>query len=163
MMTLVPERARSQMPTRIRAKRRSRDSLEVRLALADRIASLPGIETLEARPSAVPHRVDVWLRPPSASIRRQPEAVRLCSISRDGVIVHGLSDRDRHRIISRGWGRLRRNGVAVFLPRDKEELEVCWNILERAYHSLRDASAVAPQPKRALLGGLPRFSRTTLQ
>lgn len=163
MVTPASERVRRQLPTRLRAKKNARDSLTVRLALADRIAALPGIETLEERPGAVPSRVDVYLRPPSASIRRRPEPVKLCTISRNGIAVCGLSDRDRYWVLSRGWGRLCQNGVNVFLPRDIEELEVCWTILEQAYRSVYESSVTVAPPRIAWSDRLPKFSRTTLQ
>jgi hypothetical protein len=163
MVTLPSEREGKPLPTRVRAKRDARNGLAIRLALADRIAALPGIEAVDANPGAVPHSVDVWLRPQSASIRRQPDPVRLCTISQDGVVVYGLGDGDRYRILSRGWGRLRHHSVCVFLPRDDEELEVCWEIVERAYRSMQDASEVVVRPKLAPHRELPRFSRTTLQ
>jgi hypothetical protein len=135
----------------------------MRLALADRIAALPGIETVEAQPGAMPHRVEVYLRPTSASIRSFPDRLRLCTISRDELVVYGLGDGDKYRVLSRGWGRLRHHGVRLFLPRDSEELNVCWEILERAYRCLQEASATVRQPKRARFAELPGISRTTLQ
>lgn len=163
MVTLRSEREGRPLPTRIRAKRGVGNGLAIRLALADRIAALPGIEAIDGNPGAVPHSVDVWLRPQSASIRRQPEPVRLCTISQDGVVIYGLGDMDRYRVLSRGWGRLRHHSVCVFLPRDDEELEVCWDIVECAYRSLQDASEVVVQPRLTAHRALPRFSRTTLQ
>ena len=163
MVTPTPGLARKQLPTRIRAKKKVRDSLSARLTLADRITELPDIETAEERPGVLPHRVEVYLRRPSASIRGRREPLHLCTISRDGIAIFGLSDRDRYRVLSRGWGRLCRDGVNVFLPRDNEELEVCWNILERAYRSLYEFSATAVPTTVARSDGLPKFSRTTLQ
>ena len=120
MVTPVSERVRKPLPTRIRVKNGLRNSLAIRLALGDRIAAFPGIETVEARPGALPHRVEVYLQPTSASIRSFQDSLRLCTISRDEVVVYGLGDGDKYRVLSRGWGRLRHHGVRVFFPRDNE-------------------------------------------
>ena len=163
MVTPVSERVRKPLPTRIRVKKGLWNSVAMRLALADRIAAFPGIEMVEARPGAMPHRVEVYLRTPSASNRPLSDTPRLCTISRDKVVVYGLGDGDKFRVLSRGWARLQRRGIRVFLPRDSAELDVCWVIVECAYRCLQEALTTIPQPKRARFAELPGFSRTTLQ
>jgi hypothetical protein len=88
----------------------------------------------------------------------------ICCVSNDTVSVFGLDLAIRHQVLSRGWGKLSRNEVLLFLPRDEEELEICWEILSYAHRAAADAddrSPVAGAP--AWSGDLPRFLRTTLQ
>jgi hypothetical protein len=163
MVALLQENSQFQLPTRIRSKLAATDGSLARLALADRIAELPGIRTVENGSQALPSGVGVFLQDQSGSIRKQLPPRLLCDISRDGIRVHGLSDPDRKRILSRGWGSLLHDSVLIFLPRDDAELEVCWSILQHAYSCLNTVSARPPSMRRAGFGELPRFSRTTLQ
>ena len=164
MAVLARDISRSRLPARIRVKSAPDDSIASRLALADRIAQLPGIETVEDRWDSTLRSVDVFLRRQPVSLRKQWPPTRLCSISVKGISVYGLSDPDRHQVLSRGWGRLAQDGVLMFLPRDEAELDVCWDVLQRAYHSLIQASAQTAPVRTIVWGGnLPRFSRTTLQ
>jgi len=151
------------LPRRIRAERASDNGFACRLSLADRIASLPNIHSVEDSTDTLPCRVNVYLQAPSASIRRQHDAHLLCTIGRDGVHVHGLREWDRHQVLRGGWGRLERDHVLFFLPRDSEELEVCWGMLQRAYQYLSTVSAAGPLVRRTDPSDLPRFSRTALQ
>lgn len=155
---------RYQLPARVRTKTAEQDGLACRIALADRIAGLPDIHTTEHSGDGLPGRVDVFLQLPSPSIRRQHAAALLCSIDRDGLAVHGLGEWDRHQVLSRGWGHLRGGYVELFWPRDDEELEVCWGVLQRAFQLLSRVSERLPLARTvASWDDLPRFSRTTLQ
>ncbi|MDH3265374.1 MAG: hypothetical protein OEM25_00280 [Gammaproteobacteria bacterium] len=151
------------LPSRIRAGKAPATDFACRLALADRIAGLPGIQTVEEVTDTLPCRVDVYLQAPSISIRRQHDAKLLCSIARDGIHVYGLHEWDRHQVLRGGWGKLNRDHVQIFMPRDHEELEVCWAVLQRAYQCLLHVSAMGPLLRRTLSWELPRFSRTALQ
>ncbi len=154
---------RYHLPARIRAEKVPENGFSCRLALADRIADLPGIHAEEKSGDTLPGRVDVYFQPFSYPVRKQQEPILLCSIGRDGVVVHGLSEWDKHQVLRGGWGTLERDHVLILLPRDFEELEVCWDLIHRAYSSLSDASVQASLVRSSAAGRLPRFSRTTLQ
>ena len=151
------------LPARIRAEKASDDAFACRLSLADRISSLANIHTVEDITDTLPCRVDVYLQAPSTSIRRQHDAQLLCTIGRDGVHVYGLREWDRHQVLRGGWGRLERDHVLILLPRDSEELEVCWGMLQRAHQYLSSVSAAGPLVRKTHTWDLPRFSRTALQ
>lgn len=83
-----------------------------------------------------------------------------CRIDNSGIVVQGLDEWDKHQVLRGGWGRLGRGYVLLHLPRDDEELEVCWNLLQRACHNQIDSSLPrSPLPAARW----PRFSRTPLQ
>jgi hypothetical protein len=151
------------LPARIRTGKVSADSFSCRLALADRIADLPGIDVVEESRDTLPWRVKVYLRAPSTSDRRQHQALPFCTISRDSIAIHGLSEWGRHQVLRGGWGKLRQDYVSMFLPRNTEELEVCWDVLQCAFSNLSTALAKTPLVRQASWLDLPRFSRTTLQ
>lgn len=162
MATAARELSRFILPARARARQVSSDNISLKLALADRIADLPAIETVERDPNGGSRSVDVFVRPASAAARKQHLPVLLCEIGSAGIVVHGLSNPDRHQVLSRGWGRLSRDGVLLFLPRDELELETAWRILLRAHESLSDSSAAAIPVRTAWFDELPGFSRTNL-
>ena len=164
MAASAQEVVRFRLPARIRVKQAPDDSIASRLALADRIADLPGIETVEGGSSALPSTVSVFLRQSPVSLRKPGKSTLLCTISAHGISVQGLNARDRHQVLSRGWGHLDNDAVVLFLPRDEEDLAVCWDILQRAYNCIFQSSAVS-DPVRITVGAgrRPRFSRTTLQ
>ena len=119
---------------------------------------------LESTPFQLPVRIEMHLQIPAASLRERQPAPLFCSIHHDGIGVHGLTDRDRYQVLVRGWGRLARDSVFLYMPRDAGELEVCWEILQRAYRSLIQSSAQNSLMRRsAWSDNLQRFSRTTLQ
>ena len=163
MATTAQDLEHYQLPARIRAKKEPDDSLACRLSLADRIAGLANIHSVENVTDTLPCRVDIYLQVPSVSIRRQHDAYLLCTIGRDGVHLHGLSEWDRHQVLRGGWGRLEHDHVLIFLPRNNEELEVCWEMLQRAYQNLSSVSATGPLVRKSHPWDLPRFSRTALQ
>ena len=163
-MTAPPDDTdRLQLPARIRVGATPDAGFASRLALADRIAGLPDIQTVERDLDTLPCSVDVYLCKPTSSARKQRAAALLCSISRDGIAVRGLSNRDKYQVLCSGWGKLQGDHVVVFLPRSLSELEVCWRILCRAHLALSAASADAPLQRMASPWDLPRFSRTPLQ
>ena len=162
MATAAYDLTRLTLPIRIRAKKVDPDGLRARLELADRIATFAGVST-EDHDATVPRSVDVFLQAQGESAHRQSPDVLLCTINCEGIWVYGLDDSDRHQILLRRWGRLQANGVLLFLPRDDEELEVCWTILQRAFRRLDQFSTQASPGRAAWSGGLPRFSRTSLQ
>ena len=155
---------RFKLPTRIRNKRNTADDLEARMALADRIADLPGIETIERADDSVPCRIDVYLRRecPDRALKRKPARL-FCSPDRDSVMVRGLDRWGRHQVLSCGWGTLVDERVCVYLPRNRKELEAVWSIVHRAYISFFDLSE--PEPGSIVLStwDWPKYSRTSLQ
>jgi hypothetical protein len=152
------------LPVRIRSRRASAADLDIRLALAEHLSDLPELTAAEAADTTVPWSVDMYLQTPAASPCERRPASLFCSVRHDGIGVHGLSDRDRYQVLARGWGRLARDSVILYMPRDVGELEVCWEILQRAYRSLIQSSVRnSPMRRSAWSDNLPRFSRTTLQ
>ena len=151
------------LPARIRGRKASEDDFSCRIALAERLAGLAGIRTIEDGSSPMPGRVDVILQAPDSLVRRPHEAILLCRIGRDGIAIFGLNEWDRHQVLRGGWGRLVSDHVVMHLPRDFEELEVCWGVLQRAYRYLSDLSAQGRPARKTPPCNLPRFSRTSLQ
>jgi hypothetical protein len=163
MARAVKELNHYHLPARIRVKRAPEDGFCCRLALAERIAGLPGIQTVEDGASPMPSQVDVYLQAPGTANRRHHPAILLCTIGREGIAIRGLNEWDRHQVLRGGWGRLVRDHVVMHLPRDFEELEVCWGVLQRAYQYLSDLAAQGRPGCKTPPWNLPRFSRTSLQ
>jgi len=163
MATAAQDLQHYQLPSRIRATKTPENAFSCRIALADRIACLDSIRVVEDDTNTLPCRVEVYLQAPSNSIRRQHDALSLCSIGRDGIRIYGLRQWDRHQVLRGGWGKLERDHVLIFLPRDSDELEVCWDVLQRAYQNLSSISAMSPLVRKTVHWDLPRFSRTALQ
>ncbi len=156
--------ARFKLPARIRGKRDTSDDLEARMALIDRIADLPGIETVERNYDTFPGRVDIYLRPDTSSrlLAREPARL-LCGLDRNGVSVSGLSRWERYQVLANGWGKLIDDQVCVYLPRDHKEVEIVWSVIRRAYE--RMFGPPTPESGSVVIStwDLPRFSRTSLQ
>ena len=153
-----------QLPVRIRSRKASADALGLRLALAQRLSELSDVTVIESADATVPWSMDAHLQVPILGGGERHLAPPLCSIHEDGIGVCGLSDRDRYQVLARGWGRLTRKSVVLHLPRDAGELDVCWEILQRAYRSLIQPSARSSIMRpMARVDNLPSFSRTTLQ
>jgi len=163
MATAAHDLKHYHLPARIRANTIHDESLSIRFTLADRIAGMPGIHTVENSVDTLPCRVHVYLQEPVASIRREHPARLLCTIAADSIEIYGLSHWDRHQVLRGGWGRLKRDHVFFYPPRNSEELEVCWGVVQRAYRHLSDISAKGPLVRKSLLWDLPSFSRTALQ
>ena len=162
MAAVATEFPRFDLPSRIRRKGECPNDLSACVTLADRIADLPGTVT-EDHGSTLPCSIDVYLCVPGESVRKVKPDLLLCNIGKDGVRVYGLSAWDRHLVALRGWGHLKGQGVHLHLPRDNEELEICWSLLQRAYGLLADAAAAARPVRKVWHDGMPRFSRTALQ
>ena len=155
---------RFNLPARIRNKRNTADDFGARIALADRIADLPGIETIERNDEAVPSRIDICLRRKGTDRGLKSKSARLlCSLDRENVTVSGLDRWGRHHVLACGWGRLVGDRVSVYLPRDRKELETVWSILQRAYNRRYDPSAPEPGSLTVSIWDWPKFSRTSLQ
>jgi len=157
----VPDRFR--LPARIRASSALQDEFLCRIALADRIAALPGIVTEEDAAATLPGRVSVYLQLTDRAPRRYLQRALLCTISHSGVESFGLDTWGMHQVLSRGWGSLQRDFVLLHLPRDAQELEVCWNILRRTYQNISTTSVRPAAAQIMATPARPRFSRTTLQ
>ena len=155
---------RFDLPIRIRSRKHAGTELQARLDLIDRIADLQDIDVAEQPDDAVPCRVDVYLttRHPIAS-RDETRATLLCSLSRDGIAIHGLDRWARYQVLARGWGGLNHTCAQVYLPRDTNELEAVWQIVRRAYDNRHF------EPERELeelvvsIWDWPKYSRTSLQ
>lgn len=150
------------VPLRAHGQTVPHDSNQARLELAGRIAELPGIRTVDNSPESLPSSVTVFLDDDHAPARKRTPPRTLCVISRDGLSVHGLCLRDRQHLASQGWGTLVQERVHIYMPRDEDEVDVCWTILRHAHCSLLNISARAPGSRHAFDRDLPRFSRTTL-
>jgi hypothetical protein len=164
MQKLVLDSIPFQLPVRIRSRKASADALGLRLALTRRLSELPEVTVIESSDATVPWSMDAHLRLPALGAGEPQTGTPVCSIHEDGIGICGLSDRDRYQVLVRGWGRLTRKSVVLHLPRDVGELDICWQILQRAYRSLIQSSArsstMRPVPR---VDSLPSFSRTTLQ
>jgi len=155
---------RLRLPARIRNKRNTADDFEARIALADRIAELPGIEIIERRDEEVPCHIDIYLshEGPNRALQGRP-AHLLCSLDRESVTVSGLDQWNRYQVLSYGWGKLVDDRVRVFLPRDRRELETVWLIVQSAHNRLFDASVPDTGSLTISTWDWPKFSRTSLQ
>lgn len=160
----APKPDRFQLPTRIRSKRDPDDRLSHGMTLAERFAAHPGIEIVA--PGGNANRVATDRETEQAQFAAYVTSgigqTLLCSYQHTGIAVHGLNNRDRHQVVSRGWGRLLPDRVILFLPRDDSELDVCWDILQRATFRLAQPS-VLPARRSVSSWDLPSYSRTTLQ
>ena len=163
MATPASELDTFRLPTRIRTRRASDEIFAARIALAEYVASLPGIQTVEHDPATLPCRLDAFLHRPDPSARHKMLPTLLCRIGQDGIAIHGLTNLNRNRVIASGWGRLHGDGVLVFMPRNGDELETCCEIIQRAYRYLQATASRAPRLRTVSIGQLPRFSRTALQ
>ena len=134
------------------------------MALADRIAELPGIEIIERRDEEVPCRIEIYLghEGTNRATQGQPPFL-LCSLERESVTVGGLDQWNRYQVLSYGWGKLVDDRVRVFLPRDRRELETVWLIVQNAHSRLFDASAPNSGSLTISTWDWPKFSRTSLQ
>lgn len=150
------------LPVRAQMLQARDADISAKLALADYIADLPGILVVDHDPVDGSRKVDVQYQPPATSRFKRRRPMFLCRIGCDSIVVSGLNDRDRHQVLSRGWGRQNPAGVSLYLPRDDQELDIAWRILSRAYDALVEASASAMPERAAWIDDLPHFSRTNL-
>ena len=164
MATSAHQLPRFQLPARIRANKTAPEDLAARLALADRIADIPGVDAVECGDDTVPRQVAIYLREATARRTiRVPRPLLLCRLGTDGIVVHGLDNWAKHQVVMRGWGRLLYDRVLLFLPRDDNEVETCWSIIRQAYDSLFDPSASHSGTRNTSAWDMPKFSRTSLQ
>jgi hypothetical protein len=164
MATTARNECRFSLPARIRTGKAYSNEFATKLALIDRIADLRGIETVERTGDAVPSYVDVYLaRHSTIPARKKLSPPLLCSLNSKGLTIEGLDDWSLRQVVSNGWGKLIYDSVFVFLPRDANELEVCWSIVRRAYDNLFDSSAPEPGTQIVSTWDRPNFLRTTLQ
>ena len=155
---------RFQLPARIRIGKPASEELSSRLALADRIADLAGVEAVECGENTLPRQIAIYVhRTTAGRTILGPRAVLLCRLSADGIVVHGLDNWAKHQVVMRAWGRLLNERVSLFLPRDEDELETCWSIVRQAYDQVFDPSASCPGTRSESSRDMPKFSRTTLQ
>lgn len=151
------------LPARMRNKQKSSGDFAARMALIERIADLPGIETIERNDEAIPGRVDVYLRREASDrVLKHESAPRLCSLDCDGLTVSGLDRWDRYQVLANRWGKLMIDQVCVYLPRDQKELEIVWSIIRQAYDRLFDTSTSELGSGEISTWDLPKFSRTNL-
>lgn len=163
MATAADQMRRLMLPPRIQAKIAPSDACLARLALADRIADLPGIVTIDKVVDKNHFSVNVFLQPDSGSLKKQAIPIRFCSIDHDGLEIFGLGDADKEAIVCNGWGELKARHVLVFLPRDDAEVEACWRILSLAYEELHKFPAGERRTRAVSPWALPYFSRSKLQ
>lgn len=156
--------SRLKLPGRIRGNQKSSGDFSARMALIERIADLPGIETIERNDEIIPGRVDIYLRQESSGRALKPEhALQLCCLGCTGVTVSGLNRWDRYQVLANGWGKLMDAKVCVFLPRDHEELDIVWRIIRQAYDRLSGPSTSETELAEISTRDFPRFSRISLQ
>lgn len=156
--------AQFELPPRIRTGKKSSREQEMRMALADRIADLTGIEILKRRDESIPGQIDVYVRQDStARSLANHDAKLFCSLNSKGIMIRGLDRWAKHQLISRGWGKLIPGDMLIFLPRDGEELDVIWKVLQRAYDNIYDPAAKTSGTHIVSTWDWPQFSRTTLQ
>lgn len=158
--------ARLRLPARIRVRPSpgDGDSAEWHLALADRIASLPGLKSVvsgELTDDELPTGGIGLSFDDPAGPGAGPRL--LFRFTREGLAVYGLADWDRHQVLRSGWGRLKHDHVLLHLPRDAGELDVCWRVVEHAFTVFSARPAGLGPARAASPWDLPRFSRTSLQ
>jgi len=163
MATAADQVRRLMLPPRIQAKIAPSDGCLARLALADRIADLPGIVTVDKVIDKNHFSVNVFVQLDSGSPKRQATPIHFCSINHDGLEIFGLVDADKAAIVSNAWGKLETRHVLVFLPRDDAEVEVCWRILSLAYERLTELASGARRTRAISPWARPYFSRSKLQ
>jgi hypothetical protein len=156
------DQADFRLPPRIRSKPGPEPVDSARFMLAERIADLPFVQTVEDDFGVLPGTVGAFLKLDVTSIRQREPAVLFCRISHSGISVEGLTDAERHQVLSRGWGQLENRRVRLFMPRNDDELEICWGILYRAYHSIINTPVRSATMPRANVVDLPEISRTSL-
>jgi hypothetical protein len=150
------------LPLRIRTRLGPDPAYSARFELTDRISELASVQVIDDDFEPVPRSVAVYVRNRERSPQQRPSAVRFCKIDSSGISVAGLSDAERHQVLSRGWGRLEKRRIRLFMPRDDAELKVCWAILCRAYDSIINSPANLLAVPRASANELPEISRTSL-
>ena len=155
---------RFKLPARLRNKRKTPGDFSARMALIDRVADLPGIETVARNVETTPRRVEVYLRRDASDrVLKRQAAQMLCSLDCNGVFLNGLDRWERYQVLAKGWGKLVDHEVCFHLPRDSKELEIVWSVVQRAYDRLM--GPLIPEAGSLVIStwDWPRFSRTSLQ
>lgn len=160
MATAADHVRRLLLPTRIGDRSSPAEGCLPRLALAARIAELPGILTVDKVVDQTHFSVNVFLQAEPGSSKKPLAPVRFCSIDNDGIEIFGLRDIDKEAIVSNGWGQQQAKRVLVWLPRDKAEVEACWQILAFAYEQLNDEFNSHRRKRSVSPWALPYFSQT---
>jgi len=124
----------------------STDEFAPRLLLAHRIAELPGAKVVDIDNNGGPFTVQVYLTPGAEKNAGASSDRLFAQISHDGIVVNGLQNSDKHQVLSRGWGKLRKRAVVLYMPRNLQELEICWEILQRAFYRLSESGENASLP-----------------
>ncbi len=163
MAKTTKKTARFTLPARIRSKRGTSGDLSARIALVDRIADLPGIETVERNDETTPRRVEIYLRREASdrALKRKPLQF-LCSLHCGGITVSGLSRWEKHQVLANAWGKLVNDQVCVYLPRNRKELDTVWRIVQRAYDRLYCPLISEAGSTVVSTWDWPQFSRTSL-
>jgi hypothetical protein len=156
------DQAGLRLPLRIRTRLGPAPAYAARFMLAERIAELAYVQIVEDAFGTPPCTIGVFLQRDTGPSRKRPPAILFCRISNAGISVEGLTDTERHQVLSRGWGQLENHRIRLFMPRDSRELETCWSILYRAYGSIINTPARAAAMPRAYAADLPEISRTSL-
>jgi len=156
----VEQSARLLLPMRIRTKAPHADALTPRIALAERLVDFKDIVAVDDDTGTCPGGVDLFLTQADMPARKQAGPWRLCSIDPAGLRIYCMSDWDKYQVIARRWGHLQDGHVFVAMPRDDHEVEVCWNILARAYDYLAEVVADVRCKRLATTWNLPHFSRS---
>jgi len=160
MAMQVEQTVRLMLPMRIRSKVSQADALAPRIALIERLADFDDIVAVEDASGTCPGGVDLILTQPASPDEQQPGPWRLCNIDAAGLRIFHMSDWDKYQVIARRWGHLQDGHVLVPMPRDDHEVEVCWNILARAYDYLAVVIADVRCKRLAPTWNLPHFSRS---
>ena len=155
MLSHTERLTRFKLPTRIRSTFGTADEFGVRLLLADRIATLPGVTVVDDKCGNGSLFVRILLAPNCIRNSEAAAGLSFAEISRDGILVYGLRSRDKHQVLSRGWGKLQNRNMLIYLPRDQRELEVCWSILNRAFDHLTAETEGQSRPP-VFLADVPR-------
>lgn len=163
MATAADQVRRLMLPTRIQDRILPSEGCLPRLALAARIAELPGIVTVDKVVDQSQFGVNVFLQLESGSAKKPVAPIRFCSIDNDGIELFGLSDADKSVLLSHGWGRLQGKRMFVYLPRNKAEVEACWRILAFAYDTLNAETTRHRRSRTVSPWALPYFSENKLQ
>lgn len=150
------------LPIRVRSKLASESGYSARFALAERIADLPYVQIIESAAGASLGATCVYVQRDQRPVRKRSPAFLLCRIDHAGIGLECLSHAERHRVLSRGWGKLEHQRIRLYMPHDEDELEVCWSILYRAYDTIINFPDRVTSAPRAFVDDLPEISYTSL-
>jgi hypothetical protein len=150
------------LPTRVRSRLVPDSGFSALSALAERFAELPFVQLVESAAGVGRTDTCAYFQPREQPARSKAPAYLFCRIGYNGISLLGLTDPERHQVLSRGWGRLDRQRVLLYLPRDESELAICWSILYRAYNSIINSPEQMSASPRAHFDDYPEPSHTSL-